>query len=183
MALVQVGSSPSDCQGLRNTARGRASRKGRSSFCAQSASFVHRLSGTASKPQVTPPLSSEQIGVSLPFLARPLIGCALHPSSSSDDQRHFKSLFRESSYSLFIADVTIVAVVGILVAILIVAPMNKVSAHRIRCRHSQHTCFVQIVINHRSAGSTSGRDGHRRRLSRPVHSPSPGVCSVSGADT
>ena len=68
---------------------------------------------------------------------------------------------------LSIADVAIVTVVGILVVVFIVAPMNKVSAHRIRCRHSQCPCFVQIVIHHRSAGSTSGRDGHRRRLSRP----------------
>lgn len=102
MALVQVGSRPADCQELRKTARGRASRKGRSSFCVQSALSIHRLSGTASKPQVTPPPSSGQIGVSLPFLARPLIGCAPHPSSSSDDQRHFNPLFREGLYRCFI---------------------------------------------------------------------------------
>lgn len=84
---------------------------------------------------------------------------------------------------LSIADVAIVAVVGILVAVLFVSPMNKVSAHRIRCRHCQYPCFAQIVILHRSAGSTSGRDGHRRRLPRPVASSEFRGLLRSGAST
>lgn len=171
MALVQVGSRPSDCQGLRKTARGRASRKGSSSFCAQSASSVHRLSGTVSEPKFTPPPLSGQIGGSLQFLARPLIGCAPHPSSTQDDQRHFNSLLREGLYPFVISQMQSIAHLS-------ADPTTSSMSHQsIRHRRiasdvgiSDLPCFVQIWVHSRSAGSTSGRDVHRRRLPRPVAS-------------
>lgn len=55
--------------------------------------------------------------------------------------------------------------------------------HSVQCRHIQFALLRSDRLHSRSAGSTSGSDGHRRRLPRPVRSPCPGVCSASGAST
>lgn len=93
----------------------------------------------------TPPPSSGQIGGSLQFLARPLIGCAPLPRSTQDDQRHFNPLLREGLYPFILSQMRSIAHLSI-------ASTPSSMSHqslRYRCIASNVAisnlpCFVQI---------------------------------------
>ena len=104
-----------------------------------------RLSGTASEPKFTPPPSSGQKGGSHQFLARPLISCASHPSSTQDDQRHFNPLLREGLYASVLLQMQSIA------CLLSNSIPSSMSHQSIRHRRiasdvaiSSLPCFVQI---------------------------------------